>query len=773
MTAHRLLAVCSSVLVGLTAFRPHAESTRHAGAGVPSACDMSEYTMTSGLTATADEGGVTVAWTGQAGAELRARYRVESGQPVIGNLAIRRSGGTWTTIGEHLAPEYHVVAGVRRLPNDQGGALERQGIAITQAVIDQHRWYAFWDAPLRVPGTPAQTGRSGQPGTQPAPPSGPTPAGVIPLGRGDRVYGLPRTPAEIRRADATFHVTSCRVKTDGVGLEVRFSGLSMGIFAGDLRFVMYRGANLLQMDAIAKTDEPWVAYKYDAGLKGFSTTATPSVRWHDLGGREQRYTLGGPVSTAMSAIRASSRIIVAEGAHGSLAAFPPPHTFFFTREKDTNLGYVWYRKDSDTTFGIGVRMAEAEEDPQYVENFALYNAPPGTWQKMSVFFYASPDAAEPTRSAALAFTRSDAFKPIAGYKTFVNHLHLAFTDRTRAAGFGTPLEDLVAIKALGVNIVGLSDFHFELHANDPGPLRFADERDYAEASRDASDRDFLVTPWEEPSAYFGGHYNVMFPKNVYWSKVRQPGQPFSEADPKYGKVYHAGTAADVQQLLELENGYWFTAHPRTKNSANYPDAYFDTFAKTDRFLGIAFKPGMGMDLSDEVLCPWRCFDAIDRMNNMYASSGLRPKYLIADIDTYRKGPEDDLYPNFPVNYLQLDRVPGPDEDWSPVLQALRDGAFFVTTGEVLLTNYVVGAGAGTSRTLAFDAEWTFPLAFLEVVSGDGARVDRQIVRATNAAPFGRKRFVLPFDAAGKKWVRVSVWDIAGNGAFVQPRWLNR
>ena len=140
---------------------------------------------------------------------------------------------------------------------------------------------------------------------------------------------------------------------------------------------------------------------------------------------------------------------------------------------------------------------------------------------------------------------------------------------------------------------------------------------------------------------------------------------------------------------------------------------------------------------------------------------------------FGKGPEDDLYPNFPVNYLKLDRVPGPDEDWSPVLQALRDGAFFVTTGEVLLTNYSVSAGAGTSRTVTFDAEWTFPLAFVEVVSGDGARVDRQVVRTTNVAPFSRKHFVIPFDSTGKKWVRVSVWDVAGNGAFVQPRWLNR
>ncbi len=80
------------------------------------------------------------------------------------------------------------------------------------------------------------------------------------------------------------------------------------------------------------------------------------------------------------------------------------------------------------------------------------------------------------------------------------------------------------MRALGLNIIGLSDFHFELHPNDPGPERFGDQKDYFEATRRASDTDFLVTPWEEPSAYFGGHYNIMFPKrNVYWSKVRQPG----------------------------------------------------------------------------------------------------------------------------------------------------------------------------------------------------------------------------------------------------------
>jgi len=391
---------------------------------------------------------------------------------------------------------------------------------------------------------------------------------------------------------------------------------------------------------------------------------------------------------------------------------------------------------------------------------------------MGVYFYASPEAAEATRQSVLAFTHGDMFKPVPGYKTMVNHFHLRFTDRVRASGsFDTPMQDLAAMKSLGLNIVGLSDFHGDLHPNDPGPVRFKDQKDYREATRRASDADFLVTPWEEPSAYFGGHYNILFPKNVYWSKVRQPGQPFTEDDPAYGRVYHTGTAEDVQKMMDVEGAYWYHAHPRTKGTTGYPDLIFDkAWTKDDRYLGVAFKPGMGMDLSETRLCEWRCFDAADTMNNLYAGAGPRPKYIIADIDTYQKGPEDDLYPNFPVNYLRLGKVPGPDEDWSPVLAALRTGDFFVTTGEILIPAYRV-EGSGDRRTIVADVEWTFPLSFAEVVWGDGKTIDRQIVRTTDTSAFGTKRFTIPFDAKGKAWVRFAVWDSAGNGAFVQPIWL--
>src|SRR5262245_31990322 len=505
-------------------------------------CDMTQYKAAQGLTATMEQDVLAVSWTGQSGAELRARYAIDNGQPLIRDLSIRKAGGQFTSLGQNLSPEYHVVSGIRRLGQDQAAPLRQAGI-FTEENITKNRWYAFWDAPLVLPGGPemqdsaargralaaGRAGRGGGRGGRGGNADGGGRGQQDPL-QPSRAFGPPRTSAEIKRADATFHATSCSVKTDGQSLEVTFPGLSMGIFAGDLRFTMYRGTNLIRMDAAAKTSEEWIAYKYDAGLKGFSTESTPRVTWHDTGGHPQQNQFGGVVNPAVARVKAENRLIIAEGKGASLASFPPPHTFFFTREKDTNLGYVWYRKDAEGRFGMGVGMPEREEDAQYVENFALYNAPPGTVQKMGVYFYVSPDVGEAARQGPMAFTHGDVFKPVPGYKTMVNHFHLDFTGRTRVTGFDTPLQDLVAMRSIGLNIIGLSDFHFELHPNDPGPVRFAEEKDYFEATRRASDKDFLVTAWEEPSAYFGGHYNIMWPKNVYWSKVRQQGQTFTRSE---------------------------------------------------------------------------------------------------------------------------------------------------------------------------------------------------------------------------------------------------
>jgi hypothetical protein len=709
-------------------------------------CDMTQYKASTGLTAVVEQDLLVVTWAGQGGSDVRARYIVERGQPVIRDLAVRKQGGQWAVLGQNLAPEYHVVSGMRRMSSDQVASLPAAGIELTPEVIAKNRWFAFHDAPLEVPG------KSGQ-----------------------QMPPLPRKPDEIHRADSAFNVTGCSVKTDGARLEVNFPGLSMGIFSGSLQFTVYRGTNLIRMDALATTHDEFVAYKYDAGLKGFSTNTMPRVVWRDTSDEPQQYQFGGVKNVTLVPVKARYRMLLAEGKAGSLATFPPPHKFFWAREIHKNLGYVWYRKDSDTQFGMGVRQAEHEDSTEQgqIDDFALYNAPPGTLQHMGMYFYASPEPAEPTRQAVLAFTHSDTYVPLPGYKTFTNHWHMRFTERVRATGsLDTPLPDLAAMKALGLNIIGLSDFHGDMHGEDSGALRFKDQKDYAEASRRASDTDFLVLPWEEPNVYFGGHYNLIFPKMVYYSRVRKEGQPFSETDPVYGKVYHLGSSEDVQMLMTEEKGFWYTSHPRTKSSGGQPDVYWDKpFAKSDQFLGLDFTQAMGIDLSQKRMTEWRSFDSSDTMNNLNSGTGLKPKVLLPDIDTYQQGPQDNIYSGYQTAYMKLDRVPRFDEDWTPVLKAMRDGNFFVTTGEILITNFAV-EGTGNKRTVAADVKWTFPLEFVEVVWGNGQKIDRQIISATDLPAFGSKHFAIPFDANGKTWVRFAVWDTAGDPGFVNAVWLN-
>ena len=94
------------------------------------------------------------------------------------------------------------------------------------------------------------------------------------------------------------------------------------------------------------------------------------------------------------------------------------------------------------------------------------------------------------------------------------------------------------------------------------------------------------------------------------------------------------------------------------------------------------------------------------------------------------------------------------------------GDYFVTSGEVLIPSWTV-QGTGNQRTVVADVEWTFPLEFVEVISGDGKKTDRKVIPATELPAFGKHHFQIPFDATGKKWVRIAVWD-RGNGAMVKP-----
>ena len=120
----------------------------------PLTCDVTQYKASAGLTASVEQDLLVVSWTGQGGAELRARYAIQAGQPVIRDLAIRKSAGRWTMLGQNLTADYRVTSGVRRMSEQQAEPLRGAGVELTPEVIEKNRWYAFWDAPLVMPDGP-------------------------------------------------------------------------------------------------------------------------------------------------------------------------------------------------------------------------------------------------------------------------------------------------------------------------------------------------------------------------------------------------------------------------------------------------------------------------------------------------------------------------------------------------------------------------------------------------------------------------------------------
>jgi hypothetical protein len=629
-------------------------------------------------------------------------------------------------------------------------------LALTPELIEREKWNAFWDAPLMVPG---------RPGTN---------------------MELPRKPEEIRKTWATYHATACQVVTDGARIEVNYPGLEAGIFSGSLQYTVYRGSNLLRQEAIAKTNEPSVAYKYVAGLKGFPIENDTKVVWRDTARGWQQYAFGGAVNQQPVGLQARNRLSILEVNGGSLAFLPPSHKFFFSREIETNLGYVYYRKDSESSFALGARQPDREvgakpwgvsdevwtrrvgEARGDLNNFALYNAPPGTMQRMPVYLYLSPNGSHATQEAVLALTHDDVYKPMPGFKVLVSHFHFHFNEQLTDAGSMDVQPPWVPVfRELGINMAVLADFHSDSHPSDTGKTRLNEQKVYFEGCRRFSDRDFLLIPGEEPDANFGGHYMFVFPSPLYFTHVKQPEtakatQPFVEDLAPWGKTYHTSSAAAELDLLKKESGLVWQTHPRTKGSAGYPDAVREKdFFRSDRFLGGSFQ-SLPVDQSQKRLCEVRCLGLLDDMNNWTG-----PKYMIAEGDTYMKYPDDETYPQLVVNYLKMDRVPKFNEGWPSVIDTLRAGNYFVTSGEVLFRDWSI-EGSGAKRTYSAEAEWTFPPEFAELVWGDGDKVERQIIDMKAMPPFSSHRFRVPFDATGKKWVRFAVWDSAGNGAFTQP-----
>ena len=742
-------------------------------------CNMSAYKAQTGLTAAADGSALVVTWSGEGDQEVRLRMSVNGGTPTIEELALRRGTGAWSPLATNVVPDFSVVTGMRRMSNQQLEPLYGLGIKMTQEELNKYRWDPFWDAPLDM-STPRRNANGQTTGNPP-------PGDGLP---GTDQPGLPRKPEEVQRANAVYAVKNCTVATEGGRITITYPGVKLGLFDGSLQYTVFKGTNLVRQEVVASTKQNWVAYKYDAGLKGFAIGPDSRAVWRDISNTWQSYGLGGQVNSDKVPLKASNRLILAEqGKAGSIAAFPPPHKFFWSREIAINMGYNWYRKDSDTSYAIGIRQNEKEDESENPANWALYSARPGTQQLMTVFLYPSLAASQDNAKQVLAFTHGDHYAPLPGYQVMQHHYHMDLGQRLLdAKSTSVFLPDLEAIKALGVNIVSqidsvmLQGFSATGTATAPPPAaaganarprrdQFPITAASVEGARISSDKGFLVMPDQEVyGSPLGGHTDLLFSHPVYWDQ-RQGDQPFEEMHPKYGKVYHVGSAEDFMKMAQAEDIMISMPHPRTKGSSGFPDAVKDRgYFNDPHYHGFGLRWGMGIDGSERKTCEIRCLPLIDDMANWVVDRPEPLKYAISISEVRHQQPGDDIYGSSPITYVHLKDLP-PPTDPSPIVKTLMKGDMFVSTGEVLVPNFEI-RGTGDKRTIVADVTWTFPLDEVEIVWGDGKKTGRQSISTKDLPAFGSHHFEIPFDAKGKKWVRFAAWDSAYEGAILQPQRLN-
>src|SRR5262245_54062377 len=129
-------------------------------------------------------------------------------------------------------------------------------------------------------------------------------------------------------------------------------------------------------------------------------------------------------SDARPIVGRAHRTLIAEGAHGAVACFPPPHQYQFPRDWTDNLKFTWIGRGhlgQSTPFAFGVR--QIADGGRAFEPW--FNAPPGTRQHLGVFYLLTRGDAKDALRETLRYTHNDRFLKLPGHITFTSHYHMA------------------------------------------------------------------------------------------------------------------------------------------------------------------------------------------------------------------------------------------------------------------------------------------------------------------------------------------------------------
>lgn len=654
-----------------------------------------------------------VKWMGQDCLRWTAKIGIDKNRPCIFELSCEDKGIRKFLAGP-LYPQFEVTTGIRRV------TAKRQSMVRDEKTFYEARWNTYADHPL---------------------------------GRKD----------EVKQAKAVFQTAKMEISHKGGATYADFDGLEMGHFTGGVRFTFWEGCNLIKYEAIASNQEESLAYLYRAALSGFKAGR---LYYHDLDRETVREYPRRRIGKMEDYVRvnARNRLLALDQEGGSVAVLPPPHKFFWARQNENCVGYNYYRLEEDGGLTIGVRHNEEHEYKG--DRWALYNAPSGTAQHMAAFLCVCSSNAMRCRTMAMGYTNGDVFRPLEGFKRMLSHFHMAYhLDYEQDPDRINPWEKL--FREIGCDIAMLCDFWGDGNLDGSGEDRRRDLKLYQDACRAHSDENFLIIPAEEmadlPEASeklcIPGHWMFLPSKPVLYSRFRGEGQPFVEDTPD-GKYYHWGSPDDVLEMCRRENGFLFMPHPETKANDGFPCAVKEeTWFQDPLYWGMGFRY-LPADNATRRLIDGRVADVWNDMNNW----ADRPRYCMGELDTYRKELRWDMYGDMNVTYVKVDKLPS-GEDWSAVVDALKAGEAFVSTGEILIEDSLIRNGEAQ-----LCISWTFPMEFAEVVYSDGETVHNREIDMAGSMPYGRAKLHFQFPT-GMKWARLAAWDAAGNGAFGQPVFL--
>jgi len=536
--------------------------------------------------------------------------------------------------------------------------------------------------------------------------------------------------------EAKFADNSWNVTRLPWGVTIRRDGVTIGPLKGTLTYDILPGSSfvpcVLELTSATKVELTGLEHR----LRLDSTRNISRIvarKWKgtfDATNNEPRDLLDKPLASALH----DKSLVVSTNNNLSFAITMPPH-------------YWWqcYPQVVDGPFESGmIRLPFF--DCSWRRNTSIEFAKGA--RKRFICLYYLGDEADGTYLRLCQFLRNGKYPHLPEYQVFSTHNH------------GT-VAQMKQLARVGVNIALWNNYGHELTK--------AIWQQQLDAIADLSAPDFRIIPSAETSDGEGAigrllyHMNYVTPEPVLIRGAEQVKD--ASGSVRYDPVAGEEGAELRARLATQAGGLAWLNHPMKIAPETLVNHWthnlfaleWNTYADVHKY---------NNDNRFDSRFERRFFDRYEALLN----SG-RKIYVIAGTDDHEM---TYIYQQGVVNYVRMQ-----DSSVPHLIDTLRNGDFFITTGEILIASCTLNGvrsgetlhmGKPSAGQVAVTLEWTYPLRSVKVISNCGVEVEH---RAAVHQEFGEGDFQFRVPLEGRTWLRVEVWDIANNLAFTQPFFIAR